>query len=147
MKRGATSRPALNWRRLTRYYTTRWDRRADAALCAKGLGDALTELQKKDDAVFYYEAAKRLFEKEQLKAEVAKCDLALGCTLQSRERYDEALAILERAVRGFIDCALDDNAAQTYQLMAEINAAIGRYGASAEFERQAKRTRARSRSW
>jgi tetratricopeptide (TPR) repeat protein len=127
------------------YYKTRWDRRADAALCAKGLGDALIELEKYDAALFHYEAAKRLFEKERLKAEAAKCDLELGRLLKSRERNDEALAILECAVRGFIDCALDDEAAQTYQLLADINAAIGRYGASAEFERQAKRTRARSR--
>ncbi|MGZ4925744.1 MAG: hypothetical protein ACXV4B_04755 [Halobacteriota archaeon] len=129
------------------YYKTRWDRRADAALCAKGLGEALTELEKCDDALFYYEAAKRLFEKARLKAEVAKCDLALGRSLQSRERNDEALTILECAVRGFTDCALDEEAAQTYQLMANITAAIGRYDASAEFDRQAKRMRARSRSW
>ena len=128
------------------YYKTRWDRRADAALCARGLGDALAELEKYDDALCYYEAAKRLFEKARLKAEVAKCNLALGRTLQSRERKDEALAILECAVRGFTDCALDDEAAQTYQLMADINAAMGRYGASAELERQAKRMRARLRS-
>jgi tetratricopeptide (TPR) repeat protein len=128
------------------YYKTRWDRRADAALCAKGLGDALAELEKYDDALFHYEAAKRLFEKARLKAEAAKCDLVVGRTLQSRERKDEALAILECAARGFTDCALNDEAAQTYQLMADINATIGRYGASAEFERQAKRTRARSRS-
>ena len=129
------------------YYKTRWDRRADAALCAKGAGDALTELDKYDGALFYYEAAKRLFEKARLKAEVAKCDLALGRTLQSEERNDEALSTLECAARGFTDCALDDEAAQAYQLMADINAAIGRYAASAEFERQAKRTRPRSRSW
>jgi len=129
------------------YYKTRWDRRADAALCAKGLGDALAELEKHDDALFYYEAAKRLFEKAQLKAEVARCDLASGSTLQSRGRNDEALAILECAVRGFTDCGLGDEAAQTYQLMADICTAIGRYGASAEFERQAKRTRTCSRSW
>jgi len=128
------------------YYRTRWDRRANAAQCAKGLGDALAALERENDALYYYEAAKRLFEKERLKAEVAKCDLALGCTLQSRERHDEALAVLECAVRGFIDCALDDEAAQTYLLIAEINAAIGRYGTSAELERQARRMRARSRS-
>ena len=127
------------------YYKTRWDRRADAALCAKGLGDALAELEKYDDALFYYEAAKRLFEKARLKAEAAKCDLALGRLLKSRERNDEALAILECAVREFIHCALDYEAAQTYQLMADINAAMGRYGTSAEFERLAKRARARSR--
>jgi len=128
------------------YYKTRWDRRVDAALCARGLGDALAELEKYDDALCYYEAAKCLFEKARLKAEVAKCDMALGRTLQSRNRKDEALAILECAVRGFTDCALDDEAAQTYQLMADINAAMGRYGASAELERQAKRMRARLRS-
>lgn len=128
------------------YYETRWDRRADAALCARGLGDALAELEKYDDALCYYEAAKRMFKKARLKAEVAKCDLALGRTLQSGNRKDEALAILECAARGFTDCALDDEAAQTYLLMAAINAAIGRYGASAELERQAKRMRAHSRS-
>ena len=128
------------------YYKTRWDRRSDAALCARGLGDALAELEKYDEASSHYEAAKRLFKKARLKAEVAKCDLALGRTLQSGNRKDEALAILECAARGFTDCALDDEAAQTYLLMAAINAAIGRYGASAELERQAKRMRARSRS-
>ena len=128
------------------YYKTRWDRRSDAALCARGLGDALAELEKYDEASSHYEAAKCLFEKERLKAEVAKCDLALGRTLQSRNRKDEALAILECAVRGFTDCALDDEAAQTYLLMAYISATIGRYGASAELERQARRMRARLRS-
>jgi tetratricopeptide (TPR) repeat protein len=128
------------------YYKTRWDRRVDAALCAKGLGDALAELKKYEDASFYYNAAKRLFEKARLKAEVAKCDLALGRTLQSTKRNVEAIAILECAARGFNDCALDSEAAQAYQLMADINAAMGRYGASAEFERQAKRTRPSWRS-
>jgi tetratricopeptide (TPR) repeat protein len=128
------------------YYKTRWDRRADAALCARGLGDALAQLEKYDDALSYYEAAKCLFDKERLKAEVAKCDLALGRTLQSGNRKNEALAILHSAVCGFIDCALDDEAAQTYLLMADISASIGRCSASAELERQARRIRARLRS-
>jgi hypothetical protein len=106
--------------------------------------DARAGLEKYDDALVYYDATKRLFEKELLKAEAAKCDLALRRTLKSRERNDKALTILVCAMRGFVDCALCDEAAQTHQLIADTSASIGRYDASAEFERQAKRTRMRS---